>query len=284
MVNRLQVCFTVICMVVVVLCWSHPTLAAEMAEVDTQNSLNVRAEPSEQATIIGSLAPGEQIEFIELGNGWGQITFDGELGFVSTAYLLKQERTQQPESKPTEPNMDLPQIQRVVIDAGHGGKDPGAIGYDLYEKTVALSISQQVKSMLEHKGIEVMMTRGEDLFVSLENRVAISNHSSADLFVSIHANGYSNPSANGVETFYYEGSHQGKQIAQMIQQELAEKTANRNRGVFASDFYVLKHTDMPAVLVEAGFVSNEKDASLLKTQEYQQKVAEAISTGIDNLS
>ncbi|TSB47664.1 N-acetylmuramoyl-L-alanine amidase [Alkalicoccobacillus porphyridii] len=262
--------------------WSEKAMAAEvnLGEVDTQVSLNVRAEPSEQAAIIGSLTPGVQVEYIELGNGWGQITYEGQLGFVSTAYLMKKERTPQSEQPSLPQTKESLDFDRIVIDAGHGGRDPGAIGNGLYEKTIALSVAHKVKSELEQEGIEVLMTRDEDLFVTLEDRVLKSNQWGADLFVSIHANGYADTSVSGVETFYYHGSSQGKQVASSIQQQLAESTGSRSRGVFAADFYVLKYSRMPAVLVETGFVSNEKDASLLKTGEYQQKAAKAIRDGI----
>ncbi|MFK3937409.1 N-acetylmuramoyl-L-alanine amidase [Alkalihalobacillus sp. NPDC078783] len=266
--------------------WGESAQAAEMGEVDTQVSLNVRSEPSEEATVIGSLSPGERVEYIDVGNGWGQITYQGELGFVSTAYLMKMERTpdpqvapsedKEPESKPTEPF----HVQRIVIDAGHGGKDPGAIGNDLYEKVVALSVASKVRDLLIDENYEVLMSRDSDIFVSLEDRVQKSNKWAADLFVSIHANGYSDPAANGVETFYYHGSTRGKQVATSIQQELAQSTNNKNRGVFSADFFVLKYTSMPSVLVETGFVSNEKDAGLLKTEDYQNKAARAIVNGI----
>ncbi|MEY8749350.1 N-acetylmuramoyl-L-alanine amidase [Alkalicoccobacillus gibsonii] len=268
--------------------WGESALAAEMGEVDTQVSLNVRSEPSEAGTIIGSLSPGERVEYIDVGNGWGQITYQGKLGFVSTNYLMKMERTPEPQVTPSEEPESEPEskpaesfhVQRIVIDAGHGGKDPGAIGNDLYEKVVALSVASKVRDLLIDEGYEVLMSRDSDIFVSLEDRVQKSNKWAADLFVSIHANGYSDPAANGVETFYYQGSTRGKQVASSIQQELAQATGNKNRGVFSADFYVLKHTSMPSVLVETGFVSNEKDAGLLKTDEYQNKAARAIVDGI----
>lgn len=263
--------------------------AAEMGEVDTQVSLNVRSEPSEAGNVIGSLSPGERVEYIDVGNGWGQITYQGKLGFISTAYLMKMERTPEPqqitpseeEKAPESEPAESFQVKRIVIDAGHGGKDPGAIGNDLYEKVVALSVANKVRDLLIEEEYEVLMSRETDIFVSLEDRVQKSNKWAADLFVSIHANGYSDPRANGVETFYYQGSTRGKQVATSIQKELAQSTGNKNRGVFAADFYVLKHTSMPSVLVETGFVSNEKDAGLLKTEDYQNKAARAIVNGIN---
>ncbi|MDQ0207609.1 N-acetylmuramoyl-L-alanine amidase [Alkalicoccobacillus murimartini] len=281
--KKIYVLFSLVFMLLFVLGLSKDTLAAEMGEVDTQVSLNVRAAPNEQATIIGSLPPGERIEFIHVGNGWGQMTYEGQLGFVSTSYLIKAPRTpdkQEDEPHQPEPESEQMDFSRIVIDAGHGGKDPGAVGNDLYEKTVALAISHKVKNRLEDEGYEVVMTREVDTFVSLENRALKSNEWPADLFVSIHANGYADAAANGIETFYYHGSAQGKQVARSIQHQLVEMTGNRSRGVFAADFYVLKHTNMPSVLVETGFVSNEKDATLLKTEEYQEKAAIAIVSGI----
>ena len=275
---------SILFIILMVLGWNEESVAAEMGEVDTQVSLNVRAAPSEEAAIIGSLSPGERIEYIDVGNGWGQMTYKGELGFVSTAYLMKTARTpekqEQPSPPKSEPKSEPLEFNRIVIDAGHGGKDPGAVGNGLYEKVVALSIANKVKELLKEEGFEVLMTREADMFVTLEDRALMSNDWSADLFVSIHANGYADAAASGVETFYYQGSSKGKQVAKSIQEQLVLSTGNKNRGVFSADFYVLKYTSMPSVLVETGFVSNEKDASLLKTEDYQGKAAKAIVDGI----
>lgn len=168
----------------------------------------------------------------------------------------------------------------VVIDPGHGGNDPGAVGIGgLREKDVVLTISQQVADLLEAQGIQTRMTRTGDQEVDLAPRVAIAEQADADLFVSIHANALSmsRPDVNGVETFYYST---GRTLAQSIQSNLVEETGMRDRGVKQARFYVLTQTSMPSVLVEVGFVTGSEDAPLLRDSAFQTRIAEAIARGI----
>ncbi|WP_059105549.1 N-acetylmuramoyl-L-alanine amidase [Shouchella shacheensis] len=293
MKNRLRslVLMTVILFVGGLLLFPTAAEAAEMGEVDTQTSLNVRSGPSEEAEIIGSLLPGERIEYIDLGNGWGQVTYREQLGFVSTAYLSAGANERKPQKEETSDHSETEQekeeseersekVNQIVLDPGHGGKDSGAIGHSLKEKDVALDISKRVETMLTDKGYEVLLTRSDDVFMSLEERAERANRWEGDLFVSIHANGFSDASAKGIETFYSVGSREGERLASRIQNQLISETANVNRGVFEADFVVLRNTLMPAVLVETGFVSNESDATLLKSDEYREQVATAITAGI----
>ncbi|NER35800.1 MAG: N-acetylmuramoyl-L-alanine amidase [Oscillatoria sp. SIO1A7] len=170
--------------------------------------------------------------------------------------------------------------QLVIIDPGHGGSDPGAVGIGgLREKDVVNDISRQVTRILEENGIQVRMTRQSDRTLELRPRTELANRVNADLFVSIHANaapgGYS--SANGVETFYYQS---GRRLAQNIQGSIMESFNMRNRGVKRARFYVLRHTRMPAVLVEVGFVTGSSDSRILAQPAQRSRMAQAIARGI----
>ena len=170
--------------------------------------------------------------------------------------------------------------QVVVIDPGHGGSDSGAIGIGgLREKDVVIDISHQVTQILQENGIQVMMTRRNDRTLELRPRTEFANRVDADLFVSIHANaapgGYS--SANGVETFYYQS---GRRLAQNIQGSIMESFNMRNRGVKRARFYVLRHTRMPAALVEVGFVTGSSDSRVLAQPAQRRRMAQAIARGI----
>ena len=170
--------------------------------------------------------------------------------------------------------------QVVVIDPGHGGSDLGAIGIGgLREKDVVIDISHQVTQILQENGIQVMMTRRNDRTLELRPRTEFANRVDADLFVSIHANaapgGYS--SANGVETFYYQS---GRRLAQNIQGSIMESFNMRNRGVKRARFYVLRHTRMPAALVEVGFVTGSSDSRVLAQPAQRRRMAQAIARGI----
>ena len=153
--------------------------------------------------------------------------------------------------------LTLPNIKKgqhtVVIDPGHGGSDPGAIGIGgLREAEVTLDVSKRVKELLSEKGVSVKMTRDEDIYLDLPPRVSIANKTNADIFVSIHANASrgNRKDINGLETFYYRG-WRGRLLAKRIQKQILKVSpGSPDRGVKQSRFYVIKNTRMPSVLVE----------------------------------
>ena len=242
----------------------------------TTANLNIRATPSTDAAILGRFPAGTQFQYIDKGDGWGQITIQGQTGFLSLDYVapVSEETATQTESSARQ------SVQRIIIDPGHGGKDPGAIGNDTMEKNVALTISEKLQQRLLTNGYDVKMTRSDDIFIPLSERATISNNWGADLFVSVHANSAATSSAKGLESYYYGASSSGKKLASSIQTALASNTNNENRGTHSADFYVLRHTSMPAVLVETGFISNPADAALLNDSNYQNEVADTIAEGI----
>lgn len=168
----------------------------------------------------------------------------------------------------------------VVIDPGHGGKDPGAIGLrGLQEKDVILPISKKITDILEQKGIQVVMTRDSDYFVDLAPRVTIAERANADLFVSIHANSMpaNRTDISGLETYYF-GS--GQSLARTIHASVLRNVNINDRGVRKARFFVLRKSSMPSVLVEVGFVTGTVDSPRLGTTAYQNQMAQAIADGI----
>jgi len=168
----------------------------------------------------------------------------------------------------------------VMIDPGHGGKDPGAIGISgLQEKDVILPISQKVAEILRKNGVNAVLTRNTDYFVSLQGRVDMSDKANADLFVSIHANsmGLNRPDVNGLEVYYYDS---GKQLADTVRKSIVQNVKIRDRGIRSARFYVLRKTSMPAILVEVGYVTGSEDAANLNQASYRNKMAEGIADGI----
>jgi N-acetylmuramoyl-L-alanine amidase len=169
----------------------------------------------------------------------------------------------------------------VAIDPGHGGHDPGAVGIGgLQEAGIVLDIGLQVARLLEEKGVRVILTRQDDREIDLEPRVRDANRANADLFVSIHANAInlSRPDVNGLETYYYSDS--GARLARVIHNAVLRLTGSPDRGVHYARFYVLRHTSMPAVLVETGFVTGAEDAQKLNDPAFRTRMAEAIAAGI----
>ena len=179
----------------------------------------------------------------------------------------------------------------IVLDPGHGGSDSGAVGpTGLAEKTATLAVSKKVKSMLESSGARVVMTRDRDVDVygpnasdrqELQARVNVGEYTpGADIFVSIHCNAFSNPAAKGMETYYYPGSARGEQLATYIYDELLKDGGLAGRGVRTANFYVIKHSSMPATLLELAFITNPREESLLGDDKYQTTLAKAIVRGI----
>lgn len=170
--------------------------------------------------------------------------------------------------------------KKVVIDAGHGGTDVGATGGGIYEKNITLDVSKRVESILKQRGYQVLMTRPDDKFVSLQDRVTISENYSPNIFVSIHVNSSVRPEITGVETHYY---HQySMSLAQTVHSAFASAVQSPNRGLFKSKFYVINHTTCPAILVEIGFISNANERAQLVSEKRKQATAKSIADGIDN--
>lgn len=179
----------------------------------------------------------------------------------------------------------------ITIDPGHGGSDSGAVGPNGYtEKEGAFVISQKVASILNQSGAKVVMTRDSDVDVygpnasarnELQARVDVGNNANSDIFVSIHCNAFVNPAANGTQTFYYGSSYQGQRLAQNIQEKMIEANGLRDRGISTCNFYVVKHSYMPAVLIETAFITNYDEEVLLSDDEWQTTMAKAIAEGIN---
>lgn len=181
-----------------------------------------------------------------------------------------------------------PGVSTIVIDAGHGGEDRGARAKPPYceEKRLCLETARLVKKYLGQLGYHVVMTRNTDAFVSLPQRVEIANQALGDLFVSIHYNSSRKTTANGIEIFFHENgekqkkSHSSRRLADSILRRLIRRTSAVSRGVKKGNFYVIRETSMPAVLVEGGFLSNPEERSRLRNQEYQEQLARGIADGI----
>lgn len=183
----------------------------------------------------------------------------------------------------------------VVIDAGHGGPDPGSIGYKtkIYEATLNLKISKMLKEKLESAGIKVSMTRETDEALAegrgkafkkrdMEMRKEIIKNLRPNMVVSIHQNSFTNHSLHGAQVFYDKTSEISRQIADFIQIEFQKSLTDANKCISPGDYYMLKCTAAPSVIIECGFLSNEKEETLLQDETYQQKIVDAIYFGIVN--
>lgn len=181
----------------------------------------------------------------------------------------------------------------ITIDPGHGGSDPGAIGPSGYmEKNATLPISKYLKSALEARGAKVYMTRTTDVDVygpnasgvdELGARVNVANSHNSDAFISVHINAFNNPNVGGIATYYYSKTANDARLAQKIQSQIANTPGfNGDRGIQEGNLYVLRHSKMPAVLLELGFISNPREEAALKNPQTEQDFANRIAQGIAN--
>lgn len=201
------------------------------------------------------------------------------VGSKDNKYYLKQVYVHESEENQARAISNMESRSQFVayVDAGHGGYDPGAVANGLNEKDLTLSIALKVKAKLESKGIKVVMSRDTDKFLSLQDIANKANASNPDIFISIHINSAGATSASGIETYYYKGVD--KPLASDIQNKLIEYTGANNRGVKWEEFFVVKNTNMPASLVECGFITNVTEANKMKTASYQDSLAKAIVDG-----
>lgn len=201
---------------------------------------------------------------------------------------------------------DVPRLKRIIIDAGHGGKDPGAINTELKlrEKYLAVDLAKRLQAGLEKNGYQVVLTRSEDVFIGLEERCEMANREDADLFVSLHFNAAGSPKVRGVETYAFTPQGQASTarselsssdkvdypanrfdswnclVAYYVQRELAAALPTPDRGLRRARFAVLKNLNCPGILVESGFVTHPTEGRNIGSWRYRQKIADAILEGI----
>lgn len=174
----------------------------------------------------------------------------------------------------------------VILDAGHGGTDEGAKVRSFLEKKVTLLTTLLTKKHLEELGYRVILTRSRDSYISLPKRVQIANKAKASLFVSIHFNASKSVEAQGIEVFYYNSdemwrSRASQRLAGCILGRVIDQTDGTSRGVKHGNFHVIRETDMPAVLVEGGFITNQTERNRLKDRSYLDRIAVGIAQGVD---
>lgn len=172
---------------------------------------------------------------------------------------------------------------KIALDPGHGGRDPGAINGDLKESHIVLIASHLLALKLKAEGVDVKMTRETDKHIWLTQRSWIANKWDADVFVSIHTNSFTNAKPRGFEVHFYPGSLDGRLVARGIVGAYLSLVGDHRplmlhgSGLFASDFSVLRKTNMPAVLIELGFISNDEDVKILTSPFYLGLMANAIA-------
>ncbi|MFP3725812.1 SH3 domain-containing protein [Priestia filamentosa] len=248
------------------------------------SALNVRNKPSLSGSVVGTLANGAKVDYVSAVNSeWAKIKYNNKDAYVSSQYLQKSTGSSYVDS--TGVNYASLKNKVIMLDAGHGGKDSGTVGNGMYEKDITLDMVKRVKSKLESSGAKVILTRSDDRYLYLSERANLSNNSNANVFVSIHVNSATAPSARGVETFYFGSTsatlrNSSASAATNILDELLKVTNSPSRGVKTANFYVIKYNHKPSTLIELGFISNTSDASYLRDNAYRNKAADAIVKGL----
>lgn len=175
--------------------------------------------------------------------------------------------------------------KKIVIDPGHGGRDPGARSSSgLRESDVVLEVGLELANMLERAGAEVYLTRDSDVYLSLPERAQMANDISADIFVSIHANAAANTGAKGTETYYHHTPRDPRSstLARELQRSLVEELNTVDRGVKQANFHVIRETNMASVLVELGFLTNAEDEAMMRRGNFSTQAARALFDGIES--
>lgn len=240
----------------------------------TENNLNIREQGNASSNIVGVLNKGDVVAVHSINGNWVNITTnDGKTGYVHKTYLKLINQSGSPV-----------QNRVIVIDAGHGGKDPGASNSGIVEKDITLKVATIVKNKLEADGARVIMTRTGDTYPTLEDRVNIALENHAEVFVSIHVNSASNTNASGTETYYSVAGNvnilEDEELAKAINSQIVNNANMHDRGVKQANFYVIKNMLLPSVLVELGFLTNPEDRAKLTDDDYIEIFGDSIYRGI----
>lgn len=244
---------------------------------------------------------GDTYQLIEMGEDWHKISLaDGSTGWIAS-WLTDSPTTAEEDTKEgTEENTPQEKItiketnevdnkgatnssldgKTIVLDPGHGGKDPGSLGLDgVKEKDVIMTVTDDIANQLRSAGADVVLTRTGDYFISLDERVKASHTNDADAFVSLHYNAFPMITAQGMNTYYYSDDTDQK-LAESIHSSLEENIEMADRGVGQGNFQVLRENNNPSVLLELGFITNPEDLLQIQSTAYKDGVANGITDGL----
>lgn len=252
---------------------SKPTVETSSSITTLYNGTHLRSGPGTNYPIVSQASQGDKFTVLGEKNDWYHIDLpNGTDAYVAGWIVVASKKEQSALSGKT-----------LVIDPGHGGKDTGAIGYGnkVLEKNLTLRTAKELAKKLRKAGAHVILTRQNDTFLSLQQRVNIAEQNKADAFISIHYNASLIPSANGVTSYYYT-KRKDQPLALAIQQMLAKESGLNSRGVHFANYHVLRKNSRPSTLLELGFLTNEWEEHVVSTSNYQNSVTTAILNGVEN--
>ncbi|WP_208559647.1 N-acetylmuramoyl-L-alanine amidase [Marinilactibacillus kalidii] len=245
---------------------------------------NIRAIASTEGEILTAAEPNARLIYLGTEDDWYKVQLeDGRTGYVanwvSSLSNVDTVNVQEVEKQVSRAATNLSEAI-IMIDPGHGGKDPGAMSSTgIQEKDIALSTAKILKRRLQDAGARVMLTRDDDSFISLNDRVYLSHKASADAYISIHFDAMEEAnSMSGTTTYYYSESE--KALADTVNDYLAQNGPLTNNGVRLGNYYVLRNNAQPSILLELGYLNNDVDISMVSSQSYQSTVVESIYQGL----
>ncbi|GIW50064.1 MAG: hypothetical protein KatS3mg080_0675 [Anoxybacillus sp.] len=264
--------------------WVHRSYVANVEQSEQNNeqptyvqmlydNTNIRSAPSTQSPVIMKAKRGDQFSIIRKEGQWYVIQVDAQtIGYVAEWVV---QVSKQP--SPSEPQTIVGKT--IVIDAGHGGKDYGTTGVNgTIEKMLTLQTALLLSEKLKQMGAHVILTREDDRFLSLSERVQIAGKNKADAFVSIHYDSALNRTASGLTIYYYKPID--RSLADALFNPLSQLTGIQQRGVRVGNYHVLRENSRPSVLLELGYLSNPKEETFIVSPTYQQVATEAICNGL----
>ncbi|MFY3791586.1 N-acetylmuramoyl-L-alanine amidase [Ureibacillus sp. MALMAid1270] len=239
----------------------------------TANSIRVRTQPTTTSSVLGELNRGDEVSVISINGFWAKVSYKGKEAYVHKSYLKLINQSGSPLKG-----------RIIVLDPGHGGKDPGAVYSSYQEKKIVFDVTSNLKRKLEKAGATVYMTRSGDTYPTLQDRVKFAHDHYAEIFVSVHVNSASSSAALGTETYYSvtanDNEKEDYELASNINSQIVSNAKMVDRKVKRQDWYVVANSVFPSVLVELGFISNSSDRSKLISAEYQEIYADSIYQGI----
>lgn len=250
------------------------------------NPTNIRQAPTTEAEILTTLRSAEEFDVLSEENEWYEIELtDGSRGFVASwvAEKITGETVSAEEALPAQaPHYATTLAEAtIVIDAGHGGYDPGAVASSGFaEKEVTLNTALLLADRLENAGVNVILTRSTDEHISLNDRVYHAHQANADAFISLHYDSVEQANTmSGTTTYYY--SEDELPLAEAINHQLTQDVRLDNNGIRYGNYQVLRTNAQPSVLLELGYLNNDYDITVVNTHEYQSTVADAVYTALD---
>ena len=250
-----------------------PAVETATIGIATVNSLNIREQNSASSKSLAKINRGAVVNVLSTKGYWVEVNYEGIIGYVDKRYLRLKNTTG-----------SAVKDRIIIIDPGHGGKDPGAVSGQAVEKSIVFKVTQLVKQKLEADGAKVLLTRTGDTYPTLDERPKFATDHYGEMFISLHANAASSSSAKGTETYFSITSNDNEKedlvLATNINNQIVKNADMNNRGVKREDYKVIKGLTIPAVLVELGFITNAEDRTKLLSDQYVEIFAKSIYNGI----